>query len=240
MSPLHESVVRAAGFVAAGTLFWALYWDMKDRGRPEPRGRLVAAFLVGCASALLALGLYAVLPALGVRTQASSAPSSVLFVCFAVVGPVEEVSKFALARAVVFRWKAFDERVDGVVYGSAVAHGFAAVENLFWLPGLGVRDALVRALVLPLVHTLFAAIWGLGTARALLDSRSRAARFAWQAGSLVVAVLLHGAYDAVLALGASPYVVAGWILVHWVSVIAAARHAVSRDRSVAAARVATP
>ena len=236
MSITDPTVLRAAGFAAAGSLFWLQYWDLKDRKRPEPRGHLVAAFALGCASALLAFGLYAAVAALGVRTQPGGDPAQTLFVCLAVVGPVEEVAKFALARMFVFRWRAFDERVDGIVYAAAIALGFAAVENLIWLPGMATRDAFVRALISPLVHTLFAAIWGLGTARAFLDARSRLGRFAWQAGSLALAALVHGAYDAILELGASSIVVALWVLVHWTAVILAARHAVLRDDAAIAAR----
>lgn len=229
-------MLRAAGFAAAGTLFWLQYWDLKDRKRPEPRGHLVAAFALGCVSALLALGVYAALAAAGVPTLPGRDPVKALLVCVCVIGPVEECAKFGLARAFVFRWRAFDERVDGIVYGAAVALGFAAVENLIWLPDLATRDAFVRALTAPLVHTLFSVIWGLGTARAFLDARSRAARLAWQAGSLVLASVVHGLYDAILELGASSVVVALWVLVHWTLIIWAARAAARRDDASAASR----
>lgn len=224
-----QAIVRTVGFVAAGSIFWLQYWDLKDRKRPEPRANLVGAFGLGGVACVLAIGLYWVATLCGVPLQAMTGTSRVLLVSLAVIGPVEEVSKFVVARCVVFRWKAFDERVDGVVYAAAVSLGFAAAENIAWLPGMDVRGGLVRALCTPIVHTLFGVIWGYGTAVAMLDTRSRAARFLWQGGSLALAAATHGAYDAILALGAPPWAVAGTVLVLWMSVLAIARRAALRD-----------
>lgn len=229
MNADEVDIVRTVGFVSAGSIFWLQYWDLKDRKRPEPRRNLVGAFGLGGAACVLAMALYWVATELGVPLQAMTGTSRVLFVCLAVIGPVEEVSKFVAARFVVFRWRAFDERVDGVVYAAAVSLGFAAAENILWLPGMDARGGLVRALCTPIVHTLFGVIWGYGTAIALLEARTRTARIAWQAGSLALAALAHGAYDATLALGAPPWVVAVVVLVLWMAVLGIARRAALRD-----------
>ena len=222
-------LARALGFALAGSLLWLQYWDLKDRRRPEPRLRLLGAFLVGAASAPLAMGLYAVASYLGAPSDPARGTVAIAAFFIGLVGPVEEGAKFLLARAVVFRWKVFDERVDGFVYAAAVALGFAAVENLFYLPAMGFRDQVVRSLCAPLVHTLFAAAWGYGTAHALLEVRSRAGRIAWQAGTVALAALLHGIYDFVLYSGASSTTVAVVVVLLWAAVIGAARHAFARD-----------
>jgi protease PrsW len=227
-------LARALGFALAGSLLWLQYWDLKDRRRPEPRLRLLGAFLVGAASAPLAMGFYAAATALGAPANPGRGTLAVAVFCIGLVGPVEEGAKFLLARAVVFRWKVFDERVDGFVYAAAVALGFAAVENLFYLPAMGLRDQIVRTLCAPLVHTLFAAAWGYGTAHALLDVRTRAGRVAWQAGTVALAAVLHGVYDFVLYSGASSITVAVVVVILWAAVIGAARHAVARDAATQA------
>jgi len=229
-----DVLLRTAGFVVAGSLLWLQYWDVKDRRRPEPRLRILAAFVVGMASAALAMGLYAVATSLGAPSNPGQGSAAIAVFCIGLVGPVEEGAKFALARAVVFRWKVFDERVDGFVYAAAVALGFAAVENVLYLPNMGLRDQVVRMLCAPLVHTLFAAAWGYGTAHALLEVRSAAGRWAWQLGTVALAAVLHGAYDFVLYAGASSITVAAVVVVLWAAVIAAARHALARDHATAA------
>lgn len=229
-----DALLRTAGFVVAGTILWLQYWDVKDRRRPEPRLRLLLAFVVGMASAVLAMGIYALATFLGAPSDPGQGTASIALFCIGLVGPVEEGAKFALARAVVFRWKVFDERVDGFVYAAAVALGFAAVENLFYLPHMGLRDQVVRMLCAPLVHTLFAAAWGYGTAHALLEVRTAAGRWAWQIGTVALAAVLHGGYDLVLYAGASSLAVAAVVVVIWAAVIVAARHALARDHATAA------
>lgn len=221
--------VRTLGLIAAGSLFWLQYWDLKDRWRPEPRARLAAAFGLGAVAAGVAWLLYLAAAAAGVPTHPGSDPARVLLVSLAVVGPIEEAAKLGVALAVVFRWKSFDEHADGVVYAAALSLGFAAAENLLWLPSLGTRDAVVRALCSPLVHTLFGALWGYGVARALLKPRSAAGRLAWIVGSYVVAAFAHGVYDSVLGIVESPLAAAGVVLVLWCVVIGLARLAAFRD-----------
>lgn len=232
------TLLRAAGFVAAGSIFWLEYWDLKDRKRPEPRARLLAAFAVGVASACFALAAYRLLEAFGIGAQPSSDLRREFLVCMLLIGPLEEGSKFLAARTVVFRWKTFDERTDGFVYAAAVALGFAAFENFFYLPAMDLTGQIVRTLCAPLVHTLFAAIWGWGTAHALISVRSRTWRFLWQAGSLALAAAVHGAYDFALHAGAPPAGVAAIVAVLWGAVILGARHALAaddRDRNGASA-----
>lgn len=229
-----SEILPTLGFVAAGSLLWLEYWYVKDHRRPEPRSRLVLAFLAGMASAGVALGLYAAAGALGAPANPGSSRGAIAAYCFGVVGPVEEIAKFLVARAIVFRWKVFDERVDGFVYASAVALGFAAVENFLYLPHMMLTDQIVRTLCAPLVHTLFAASWGYGTAHALLEVPTRAGRWAWQAGTVGLAAAVHGAYDFALYAGASALAVAGIVLVLWVSVIGAANHALDRDEDTEA------
>ncbi|MCG3133590.1 MAG: hypothetical protein HMLKMBBP_00789 [Planctomycetes bacterium] len=231
MTDETQGLLRAAGFAVAGSLFWLEYWDLKDRARPEPRRRLVAAFAVGVASACFALALYRILEALGIGAHPTSDLRREFLVCMFLVGPLEEGSKFFAARTVVFRWRTFDERVDGFIYAAAVALGFAAFENFFYLPALDARGQVIRTLCAPLVHTLFASLWGWGTAHALIAVRGRGARFLWQAGSLAAAALVHGAYDFALHAGAPPPVVAAIVAVLWVVVILGARRALAADDS---------
>jgi RsiW-degrading membrane proteinase PrsW (M82 family) len=228
MRLFDPTVIRVGGCIVAGSLFWLQYWDLKDRRKPEPRSRLLFAFVLGAGSAGLALWLYRVVAALGFPTEPGRDPVQIATVCFLVVGPVEEFSKFLLARAFVFRLRHFDERVDGMIYAAAIALGFAAVENAIWLPQMAAGPGLIRAVTSPLVHTLFASVWGMGTAYALLQMRG-IARFLWQVLVLAGAAFVHGAYDAVLYLGASSYVVAGVVLALWIGIIAAARQAALHD-----------
>jgi RsiW-degrading membrane proteinase PrsW (M82 family) len=223
------STLRTVGFVLAGSIFWLEYWDLKDRRRREPRARLLIAFLLGMVSAGIALALYAAVTALGLPTEPGSAPPRAFLVCVLVVGPIEEGAKYLVARGIVFRWKTFDERVDGFVYAAAIALGFAAYENFLYLPDLSWGGQVVRTLCAPLVHTLFAALWGWGAAHAALDVKDRGRRVLWNVGSLAAAAFVHGVYDFALCAGAPPPAVAGIVLGLWAAVILGARRALRLD-----------
>jgi protease PrsW len=222
------TTLRALAFVVAGSLFWLQYFDLKDALQPEPRRRLLQAFGLGMLAVGVAWAGYAAVAAAGLPSSPPEGSGDVVLYFLLVVGPVEEGAKFLVARAVCFRWKEFDERIDGLIYAAAVALGFAAIENMLFLRAVPWTTGLVRALVSPLTHSLFAAVWGFGTSHALLATRTPASRFLWQALPLVAAMVLHGAYDvAVLLDGAAP-LAAVLVTLLWAFVIWNARRVVKR------------
>lgn len=215
-------LVRSVGFIAAGALLWMLYFDHKDSLKPEPRRLLLLAWGCGCGAAFLALTLYWLAGLLGMPSWPGESQGEIAVYCLALVGPVEEGAKFLVARFLVFRWRHFDERIDGMVYAAAVAIGFATVENLLYAPLLPWPQQLARAVTSPLTHSLFAAIWGFGTAHALLVCRTRRNRWLWQLIPLGLAMLAHGFYDFFLlafnaTLPASAVILLLWVVLIWYS-----------------------
>jgi RsiW-degrading membrane proteinase PrsW (M82 family) len=224
-------MVRTVGIIVAGALLWLLYFDRKDSLKPEPRRLLLLAWLAGCGSALLALFLFWLAALLGMPSWPGESLGEIAFYCFLLVGPVEEGAKFTAARALLFRSRHFDERIDGMVYASAVAIGFATVENLLYAQILPWPQQLVRAITSPLTHSLFAAIWGFGTAHALLVCRSRGCRLLWQLLPLVLAMALHGLYDFFLLAFDATIPASGIILILWLALILYSRRLVRLQRA---------
>jgi RsiW-degrading membrane proteinase PrsW (M82 family) len=222
---LEWSQLRSGGAAAivGGALLWLIYFDLKDSLQKEPRLLLLAAFGLGMVAALLGLLIYWAAEQLGLPVDPGGSRREILLYCFLGIGPIEEGCKFLLARTIIFRWRAFDERIDGLVYSAALAIGFATLENfyfLIYLPYLDVAEQLTRAAVAPLTHSLFAAIWGFGVSRAFFGVRSRRARLAWQIFPLLLAMFLHGLYDAFLlawdaAIPASATIGIIWLFVIW-------------------------
>ncbi len=228
--------LRGLGFVVGGAFFWMLYFDLKDYLNPEPRRLLFVAFALGCAAAFLSIGAYRVAEFLGLPVVPGGTVAGILFFCLVVVGPIEEGGKFLVARAFVYRWRDFDEPIDGMVYASAVAIGFASVENVLYLSHLGWVEQLARAAASPLTHSLFAAVWGFGVSKAFFSARSPASRWLWQAGTLVLAMALHGLYDFFIFAYNTGYISSLITLVLWILFIRRARCLVrTPGRKVAAA-----
>ncbi|MEJ2299262.1 MAG: PrsW family glutamic-type intramembrane protease, partial [Woeseiaceae bacterium] len=113
------------------------------------------------------------------------------------IGPIEEFAKFLPFVIVVLRFEHFDEPLDGIIYASFIALGYAAVENLYYLQFLTVPEAIARGFVGPVIHVLFASIWAYWITRAHLARRSfvRAALL-----GLLLSSGLHGVYDFLVLL----------------------------------------
>jgi RsiW-degrading membrane proteinase PrsW (M82 family) len=192
------------GFVLialAPGLFWLWLFVRLDRIRPAPRRLIALTFLWGMLSVVPAAVIETF--AIGDETlQAGSALSGVALAMFAMVGPVEEFSKFAAVRLSVFRSLYFDEPMDGLVYSAAASLGFASLENLFYVLSFGPEVMLARAPLSTLAHLVFGSLWGYGLA---LHQRSgRASRIPLLL-TLLAAAALHASFN-VAAFG-------GWLLV---------------------------
>jgi protease PrsW len=104
----------------------------------------------------------------------------------------EELPKW-LAFLLVYRWNEFDEPLDGVVYGVALALGFATVENVLCVARDGLGVGVLRAVFAVPAHALFGAVMGFYVGRAKFGGGARLLALA-----LAAAVAFHGAYDFVL------------------------------------------
>lgn len=218
-----ELLLRAVGPIAGGALLWIQYFDLKDRLAPEPRRLLALGFVLGILAAGLGWVGYNLLPFLGLPGAPPADGAQLVGFCLFIVGPLEEGAKLALAWAVLFRMRQFDEPIDGLIYAAIVAIGFAAAENFFYAPTLEWWEQVARAFASPLIHSLFSAIWGFAAGFALLRGWRGWRRLGFILAAWLVASLLHGLYDAALLTLNAPWLASGLALVIWVFVIGYSR-----------------
>ena len=182
--------------VVVPVLFWAAYHYHKDRHLPEPSGNLLLCFVFGMAAAALSKGLYMALEPLGLRLDAVALAETDGFALFAyamlAIGPIEEASKMLPFLLFVVRFKAFDEPLDGIIYASFIALGYAAVENYHYLEFLSGWEAVARGFAGPVIHILFASIWAHWITLAWLERRAIAGS---ATKGFLLAAGLHGLYD---------------------------------------------
>lgn len=101
---------------------------------------------------------------LDVQTSVAGNTGALLFL-FAFVAPVNEAAKVA-AMWPAFRSKHFDEPVDGLVYATSSALGFACIENALTLRGHPAGGIwLARAAIALPAHVFFACMWGYALGR---------------------------------------------------------------------------
>lgn len=157
--------------------------------------------------------LYALLMALGWGAVAacgiSAFVNSIVGALFGdVVGSVvsapivEEATKgILLVGFFYFLRREFDGLVDGIIYASFVAIGFAAVENVIYYANAGLESAsalrgtfLMRGLLTPWLHPLFTAMTGIGVGLTR-ESTSPWVRFLAPPAGYAAAVFLHALWN---------------------------------------------
>ena len=187
--------------IAVPVLFWAVYHYHKDRHLPEPAGNLILTFLLGMLAAGISAALYSGLGLVGLRFDAGyladTSTWALLAYAMLAIGPIEEIAKLLPFLVVVLRFRDFDEPMDGIIYASFIGLGYAAVENWQYLEYLTTLEAVARGFASPVIHILFASIWGHWVAQAHLAGRA----VGWTVVfSTAVAALLHGLYDFIVIL----------------------------------------
>ena len=225
-------LLRTAGPIIGGAILWLQYFDLKDSLRKEPRRMLVFGFFLGGVAAALASGAYEILARFGYPGPGDG-PAAQLAYFVGVVGPIEEGAKFAVAWAVLFRTRWFDEPIDGLVYAATVAIGFASLENALYASHVNWPTQIARAATTPLTHSVFSALWGFGSGHALLVEKRPLRHALWIVLPLLAAAVAHGAYDAAIVTLQKPWLASLLVLAVWAFVIAHARHVV-KERAVLA------
>ncbi|MCP4219580.1 MAG: PrsW family intramembrane metalloprotease [bacterium] len=182
--------------IVGPAFLWNLYFYYKDRFKPEPKRYILMAFFLGVLAAFVCTKMYALAPLLGLPGDPSVIMESnrllFFFYCLVPVGLFEEVTKFLPFLFIIYFLRSFDEPIDGIIYASVIALGFAAYENSFYLPYMEGFEFIGRAIATPLTHGIFSSIWGHAVGKARLEGKSV---FKAAAGGLILSVFFHGVFD---------------------------------------------
>ncbi len=204
---LPSLAILAIYFLAAvvPAAFLMLYIYKKDTVEKEPPMLLLTLVLAGVVSALISI----VFETIGVNILAALVNEGgavyTILLAFLVVAVVEEGAKFLLLKLRTWRNPSFNYRFDGVIYSVFVSLGFAAFENVKYVFGYGLSVAFPRAILAIPGHMGFAVFMGVFYGRAkMCELRGdRAGKTANLLAGYLIAVFLHGFYDACAMLGTS-------------------------------------
>jgi RsiW-degrading membrane proteinase PrsW (M82 family) len=166
------------------------YFVRADRF-PEPTRVVLITFGLGCAIIApvipVALGLIWLLP------ESLPAPLAGALVAFVGAAIPEEGFKWLVLRRYCLTHSAFDEPMDGLVYGAAAGLGFAALENVIYVASGGVVVAVARGLTAVPMHAALGVVMGEYFGRARFAEGAARRRLLWRAW--LVPMALHGLYD---------------------------------------------
>ena len=176
-------------------LFWLWFYLRKDAYRPAPRRLIAVTFVLG-GLAIVPAGLveYVVLGESFLEEGAGLGGVAVGMLL--VVGPVEELSKFAVVRLKAYRSLYFDEPVDGLVYAAAASLGFASLENVLYVVEFGPEVMVLRAPFSTVAHLVFGSIWGYALG---LHQQSGYRRHMVVAAALALGASTHAIFNILLS-----------------------------------------
>jgi RsiW-degrading membrane proteinase PrsW (M82 family) len=172
-------------------IFWLWFFYRQDCYEPEPLSLVAKMYFLGMVAAGVALFLENILvpfiPGLLFSTLA--------------VPVTEELAKFSMVVLFVYRDAEFDEPMDGIVYATATALGFATLENFLYvlpvqtLPSLFINGTFRAVLSVP-GHALFAVFWGFALGIAKFRPPGKKAGIV--IAGLALAIAVHGFFNLLL------------------------------------------
>jgi len=183
-----------------------------DRYEPEPPWMLAGAFFWGASLAVFVSYILNTTNSLFFYQATGDAQAASALGGIISAPIVEEFSK-GLCLFLLFLWKRkeFDGIVDGVVYATMVALGFAMTENIQYYGGAlskagtdaAAATFILRGLMSPFSHPLFTSMTGIGLGWAA-QSRSRLVKVFAPLMGLGMAMTLHAIWNfsATIHLGA--------------------------------------
>lgn len=181
---------------------WLWYFATRGRYKKPPLVIIARTFLLGAAATLPAFLLGIVAQKLWLSVLGPSKWTELFLILF-VAAPLEELLKLSAVYFYSYRRPEFDEPLDGVIYSTAAALGFAAAENVVYLTLTSPLVVLLRGPLTNPGHALFSSLWGLSLSKAKAAPNLTKVRLPIIARGWLLATLLHAVFDVLLLVSGS-------------------------------------
>ncbi len=174
----------------------------KDKVEHEPWGLIFKLLIFGAISCIPAMFLEMGISAYGPKFEMGTVEYAV-FEAFCIAALCEEVCKYVLLRLGSWRNRNFDYRFDGIVYGVAVAVGFALLENVLYVMDGGIEVAVMRGVLAVPLHAFCGVFMGIyyGAAKKAQIDGNKSLCTTNTIKAIVIPILIHGIYDALAFMG---------------------------------------
>jgi RsiW-degrading membrane proteinase PrsW (M82 family) len=174
------------------TALWLLYFYRQDRLEPEPKTKIALVFL---AALLLTegLGRHVIRDWFRVGTWAAGDTATSLLAAILIVGFTHQAITYVAVR-LVYGTPEFDERMDGIVYGTVAGLGVATLLNLRYVldnGGVALSPGVVHVATAALAQASFGGLMGYVMAEAKFAHRP----LFWVPLGVVVTATLNGLFS---------------------------------------------
>src|SRR5262249_49099294 len=211
LGPLDRTMLVVVGVILAivPSAVWLYFFYRQDRLEPEPKTRIAAVFLL----ALLltsAIGLRIINDWFQVAVWALAETTTSLLASILVVGFTWQAIAYASIRLVVYNTPEFDERMDGIVYGTVAGLGVATLLNLNYVldnGGVALGPGVIHVVTTALAQASFSGLLGYFMAEAKFEHKP----VWWVPLGLCIAAVLNGLFSWLLTeVSASGLSVSPW------------------------------
>ena len=172
---------------------WIYYFYRQDRLEPEPKTRILAVFLLALVLQDF-VGRRVIDDWFGIARWASFDTLTSLLASILIVGFTWQAIAYAAVRLVVYATPEFDERMDGIVYGTVAGLGVATLANLRFVldnAGVALAPGVIQATTTALAQASFGGLMGYFMAQAKFEHRPAW----WVPLGFTIAAVLNGLFS---------------------------------------------
>ncbi|MEZ5423809.1 MAG: PrsW family glutamic-type intramembrane protease [Pyrinomonadaceae bacterium] len=217
VGPVAAVIAAVVAFVPAMVYLMPVLW--LDRYDPEPAWLLALAFAWGALVAVVVS--FVINTVFGIAVGIAVSPDVGQAAGAVMSAPIfEEGSKgIGLLILLIFFRKYFDDILDGIVFASVIALGFATVENVLYY-GRGILGGgfgglmllfVLRGIMSPFAHATFTSMTGIGCGIAR-ESHNKAVRVIMPVVGYMAAVLLHAIWNGMAVIGGTEGFLLGYFV----------------------------
>ena len=195
-----QPALTGTGLILVGVLLalipaaiWLVVFYSMDRLEPEPKQQVAKIFVIGLALAGT-IGIPLTDQVFGVQTWLFRSGMTLVLGSFFVIGAVEAFIVYATVRFFIYDLPDFNERTDGMVYGTAAGVGYGTALNIQFIlanGGAALSTGMVYMAEVALAHAAFGGVLGYFLGRAKLERE----KLWWLPYGLLVTTVLSGVFN---------------------------------------------
>jgi RsiW-degrading membrane proteinase PrsW (M82 family) len=175
------------------SLLWLTFFYQRDKLEPEPKHYVFGVFVLAAFLAY-SIGIPLVKQVFRVNDWLYLTPWGYILGSILVVGVIHQAIVYATVRYTVYPTKEFDERIDGIVYGTAAGLGIATILNIAYVIELGGAKLVIAAIycvINALAYASFGGIMGYFLSMAKFGKRADQGQLIW---GVAIAAVLNGLF----------------------------------------------